>query len=90
MAQWENKLGLTVTRKAYAYSYQDFDDFIIQEIIFENTGTKLLTDTFISFLNSFSVSSGGHQWARGNGMSWSDWRVNRESPQQDKIIKLIL
>ena len=83
LAQWENKLGLTVTRKAYAYSYQDFDDFIIQEIIFENTGSNILTDTFISFLNSFSVSSGGHQWARGNGMSWSDWRVNRESAQDD-------
>ena len=83
LAQWGNKLGLTVTRKAYAYSYQDFDDFIIQEIIFENTGTKLLTDTFVSFMNSFSVSSGGHQWARGNGMSWSDWRVNRESAQDD-------
>ena len=83
LAQWENKLGLLVTRKAYAYSYQNFDDFIIQEIIFENTGSKILTDTFISFLNSFSVSSGGHQWARGNGMSWSDWRVNRESAQDD-------
>ena len=83
LSQWENKLGLTVTRKAYAYSYQNFDDFIIQEIIFENTGSKVLTDTYISFMNSFSVSSGGHQWARGNGMSWSDWRVNRESAQDD-------
>ena len=83
LSQWENKLGLAVTRKAYAWSYQDFDDIIIEEIIFENTGSKVLTETFITFMNSFSVASGAHQWARGNGMSWSDWRVNRESAQDD-------
>ena len=61
ISQWENKMGLTMTRKAYAWSYQEYDDFILQEIIFENTGSKNLTDTYFTFMNSFSVSSGGHQ-----------------------------
>ena len=65
ISQWENKMGLTTTRKAYAWSYQEYDDFILQEIIFENTGSKNLTDTYFTFMNSFSVSSSGHQWAVG-------------------------
>lgn len=86
ISQWDNKMGITTTRKAYAWSYQEYDDFILQEVIFENTGTKNLTDTFFAFMNSFSVSSGGHQWAKGNGMGWSDWRVNRESAQDDWLL----
>ena len=83
ISQWENKMGLTMTRKAYAWSYQEYDDFILQEIIFENTGSKNLTDTYFTFMNSFSVSSSGHQWAVGYGMGWGDWRHNNEPAQDD-------
>ena len=85
LSEWENKMGLTVTRKAYAWSYQEYDDFMIHEIIYENTGSKNLTDTYFTFMNSFSVSSAGHQWLKGNGMSWTDWRYNREPAQDDKM-----
>ncbi len=86
LCQWENKMGLTVTRKAYAWSYQEYDDFMIHEIIYENTGSKNLTDTYFTFMNSFSVSSAGHQWPIGYGAGWGDWRGNQFSVQDDKML----
>jgi len=86
ISNWENKMGLTVTRKAYAWSYQDYDDFMIHEIIYENTGSKNLTDTYFAFMNSFSVSSAGHQWTIGYGAGWGDWRGNQESVQDDIML----
>ena len=86
ISQWENKMGLTMTRKAYAWSYQEYDDFMIHEIIYENTGSKNLTDTYFTFMNSFSVSSGGHQWSIGFGRGWGDWRGNQPSVQDDWLL----
>ena len=31
ISQWDTKTGVRVTRKAYAWSYPNFDDFIIQK-----------------------------------------------------------
>ncbi|MFQ6677066.1 MAG: hypothetical protein ACE5D0_01990 [Fidelibacterota bacterium] len=86
ISQWKNKMGITATRKAYAWSYPEYDDFILQEIIFENSGSNNLTDTYFTLMNSFSISSGGHQWAKGNGMGWGDWRINAESAQDDWLL----
>ncbi|MBC8395409.1 MAG: hypothetical protein H8E08_00365 [Candidatus Marinimicrobia bacterium] len=83
LSEWENKMGLTVTRKAYAWSYPDFDDFILEEIIYENTGSKNLTDTYFAFMNSFSVSSAGHQQVSGHGVGSGDWRYDADSAQDD-------
>ena len=85
ISQWTNKMDMTVTRKAYSWSYPDYDDFILEELIFENTGSHDLQETFFVFMNSFSVSSAGHQWPGSGGMSWSDWRVNRLSAQDDRF-----
>jgi len=85
ISQWnQTKTGVVVTRKAYAWSYQDYDDFIIQELIFENRGTKTLDPVYINLENAFSVCDMGHHWPEGAGMSWSDWRANR-LPVQDDI-----
>ena len=83
ISQWETGMDVTVTKKAYAWSYQDYDDFIIEEIIFENTGSKNLEETYFAVMNSFSVSSMGSQWASGYGQGWGDWRHNGLSTQDD-------
>ena len=38
ISKWTTERGLTITRKARAWSYPDYDDFIILEVIIENTG----------------------------------------------------
>lgn len=86
IAQWKNKLNIQVTRKVRAWSYQDYDDFILEEFIFENIGSKVVEDAYFSFMNAFSVSLSGHTWGSGAGMSWPDWRTNND-PAQDDVYK---
>ncbi|MBN1350062.1 hypothetical protein JXJ21_11675 [candidate division KSB1 bacterium] len=83
ISQWENKLGIRITRKVRAWSYQDYDDFFLVELIFENTGSSAVENAFFAFMNAFSVSLSGHTWGAGAGMSWSDWRTNNDSVQDD-------
>jgi hypothetical protein len=83
ISQWTTKTGIQVTRKAYAWGYPDFDDFIIQELIFENTGTKILDPAYFSLMNAFSLNAMAHHWAVGFGMGWSDWRHNKAQTQDD-------
>ena len=83
ISQWETKTGITTTKKAYAWSYPEYDDFIIEEVIFENRGSKNLDPIYFALMNSFSINAGAHGWAEGGGMGWSDWRVNRLQTQDD-------
>ena len=83
ISQWNTKTGIRVTRKAYAWGYPNFDDFIIQELIFENIGTKILDPAYLTLMNSFSLNSMAHGWADKFGMNWSDWRHNRQQTQDD-------
>lgn len=62
ITQWATETGIVVTKKAKAWGYPDYDDFIIQEVIIENTGAKQLNDTYLSFLNFPRVSRAGHMW----------------------------
>ena len=83
ISQWNTKTGIRVTRKAYAWGYPSFDDFIIQELVFENIGTKILDPAYLTLMNSFSLNSMAHGWADKFGMNWSDWRHNRQQTQDD-------
>jgi len=83
ISQWKTKSGIRGTRKAYAWSYPDYDDFIIQELFFENTGNDILDPVYFSLKTGISVNSAAHGWANGFGMGWSDWRVNRKQTQDD-------
>ena len=83
ICQWTNKLNIRITRKARAWSYQDYDDFILDELIFENTGADSVKDAYFVFMNAFSVSLSGHTWGSGAGMSWPDWRTNNDPAQDD-------
>ena len=70
ISRWTTERGITVTRKAKAWSYPDYDDFFILEITFENTGDATgdgvqdtdrglpatLNDTYFAFVNNIYVS----------------------------------
>ena len=83
ITQWKNELNIQITRKARAWSYQDYDDFILVEVIFENIGTNTVEDAYFTFMNAFSVSLSGHTWGSGAGMSWPNWRTNDDAAQDD-------
>jgi len=83
ISQWMTKHGVQVTRKAYAWGYPEYDDFIIQDIIFDNKGDSILDSVYFALMNAFNINSMGHQWAEGHGMGWSDWRGNRLQTQDD-------
>jgi len=83
ISQWTTKSGIQGTRKAYAWSYPNYDDFILQEIIFENKGTDVLDPVYFAFKTGLNVNAAAHGWADGYQMGWSDWRVNRKQTQDD-------
>ncbi|MFH0991334.1 MAG: T9SS type A sorting domain-containing protein [bacterium] len=71
LARWATPTGITVTRTSRAWSYPDYDDFIIYEYEFENTGNRnaneatiesnaILTDVVVSFAYGFAPSMFGH------------------------------
>ena len=74
ISKWTTKRGLTVTRKARAWSFPDYDDFIIVEVIIQNTGDTngdgqpnaglpvQLNDVYFAFVNNFAPSDAGHRW----------------------------
>ena len=70
--KWATPTGLTVTRVSRAWSYPDYDDFIIYEYEIENTGDRdgnpltkesnaTLTDVLINFAYGFAPSMFGYQ-----------------------------
>lgn len=67
--KWTTSQGITFVRKGYAWSYPDFDDFIIQEMEFTNTGdgdgdgvrdlpAETLSPVYISIVQWISTSAG--------------------------------
>jgi hypothetical protein len=71
-AKWNTNAGISVTRTSRAYSYPDFDDFIIYEYEFENNGIffntntsqlvhmdTTLVDVYITFMYAVSPSAFG-------------------------------
>ncbi len=79
VSKWTTRNGITVTKKAYAWSFPDYDDFEILEYTFENTGDSdgdgaadlgggglQLNDTFFIFSTRFYVSGCGQGNYTGN------------------------
>lgn len=74
ISKWTTERGLTVTRKARAWSYPDYDDLFIVEVVIENTGDNsgdgqpdaglpaTLNDVYFSFVNNLAPSEAGHRW----------------------------
>ncbi len=72
IAKWSTPVGITVTRTSRAWSYPDYDDLIIYEYIFENTGdtdgnlktieqNATLVDVLIQFQYTLTPSMLGYQ-----------------------------
>jgi hypothetical protein len=82
VSKWATPMGLTVTRTSRAWSHPDYDDFIIYEYEFENTGdhdglaatpgrTDTLRDVYISFAYGLAPGKTGHErqfnrWSGGD------------------------
>ncbi|MYC16717.1 MAG: hypothetical protein F4Y39_23565 [Gemmatimonadetes bacterium] len=93
-SRWTTKHGVTITRKAMAWSYQGFDDFFILEVEFENTGDSdgdgvadvnggaghNLTGAYFSFVQGFTVSMSGE----GNWNSIGSGMPGSYQPQDDQ------
>jgi hypothetical protein len=71
-SQWATPTGLTVSRTSRAWSFPDYDDFIIYEYEIENTGDRdgnpatiesnaTLRDIVVGFAYGFAPSMFGHQ-----------------------------
>lgn len=57
ITQWTTQHNVVVTRKAHSWSNQDFDDFFIIELEFENRGSEQLDDTYFGVMNTFYVNN---------------------------------
>lgn len=79
VAKWATPVGVTITRTSRAWSFPDYDDFIIYEYEFENTGDldgnpatppnpARLMDLLINFSHGFT---GGKFGYNRNTDSWS-------------------
>ncbi len=82
VSKWATPMGLTVTRTSRAWSHPDYDDFIIYEYEFENTGDTdgnaattsrqdTLRDVYISFAYGFAPGKTGYErtfnrWSGGD------------------------
>ncbi len=90
ISHYSTKHGVTVTRKAYAWGYPDYDDFEILEFTFENTGSNQLNDTFIAFSMRWIISQRGWRWQAGtddfrgeNELMHDDWNKYTEAGNYD-------
>ncbi|MGA1195869.1 MAG: hypothetical protein ACO36I_05135 [Candidatus Latescibacterota bacterium] len=94
-SKWTTRHGVTITRKALAWSYQGFDDFFIVEVEFENTGDSdgdgvadvnggagfNLTDAYFAFVQAFTVSMSGD----ANWHNMSAGMPGQRTPQDDNF-----
>ena len=99
IVRWTTGIGITVTKKAKAWSYQKYDDFIIVENVFEYTGdsngdgivdstdvfgTDLPELTGVYFAFANMLSSSLQGETWGDyPMTWADWRRNEPAAQDD-------
>jgi hypothetical protein len=94
--KWTTSQGITFVRKAYAWSYPNFDDFIIQRVEFTNTGDsdgdgerdlpeEILSPVYIALANFFGASGGeahnyNESWWRHGPRVNDDWLAYSDAP----------
>ena len=74
VSKWRTGQNITVTRKAYTWSFQDFDDFIIVELYLENTGDATKEEVYVPLLATWNVSEFGE---RMEGVRW--WTLHQNT-----------
>jgi hypothetical protein len=81
VAQWDTRMGITITRSSYAWSWPGYDSFIIYEYELENTGRRgpnvaayadTLRAMMVSFVHGltpsmFAMQQKWNEWAEGDG-----------------------
>lgn len=84
ISKWTTGSGITATRKAYATSHPNFDDFFITEFVFENTGDTngdglpdagfpiQLNDTYFGIAFDFKISEASSVLEHHNRY-YGDW-----------------
>jgi len=82
---WNTDVGITVTRRSYVFANQHFDDFVILEYLFENTGNidrttetelpgQILSDIYFGFIHHFRPCREGSENAgTNNERDADDW-----------------
>ena len=78
VSKWTTERGLTFTRRGYAWSYPDFDDFVIVELTVENTGDtdgdgkpnagfpSSFDEVYLTLISATGVSECGHAYGDNN------------------------
>ncbi|MDP3684187.1 MAG: hypothetical protein Q8S01_09660, partial [Ignavibacteria bacterium] len=82
-AKWDTPYGITVTRTSRAWSFPDYDDFIIYEYELVNTGNRLpegasfdsLYEMTVAFAYAFCPSMVAYKTQYGN---WESGNMNSE------------
>ena len=64
--------GMTATRYGYGWSHPDFDDFIIVELVLENTSSRDYDEVYLGYLNYFCISKPGASYRKWNGYWFSE------------------
>jgi len=89
ITQWRTQHDVVVSRKAHAWSNQDFDDFFIVELEFENRGSQQLDDTYFGVMNTFYVNNAesAYRFGHEGGLitykrtgALDDWYKYSEAP----------
>ena len=85
VTQWNTDVGISVTRRSYVFANQNFDDFIILEYQFENTGNidrtsdpelpgQTLNDVYFGFIHHFRpCKKGSDNAGTNNDRDADDW-----------------
>ncbi len=88
VTKWTTLAGVTFSRKALEWSYRDWDDFMIVEVEFENTGDsdgdgerdlpeETLEEVYLSFINAMAVSGAGTAWRYADRWYiFHDWSID--------------
>lgn len=93
ISKWDTPLGITVTRTSRAWSYPDYDDFIIYEYELENTGRRTTPtqpyriDTLRMVIVAFAHSLAPSMLAgeRVNNNVWLEGSFRSDKPDISKM-----
>lgn len=85
VTSWNTDVGITVTRRSYVFANQNFDDFVLLEYVFENSGNidrtdeaelsgQILNDVYFGFIHHFRPCRKGSENAgTNNERDADDW-----------------
>lgn len=93
VSKWDTPLGITVTRTSRAWSFPDYDDFIIYEYELENTGNRTTpsppyridTLRMITVAWGYSLAPSMFAGERTNNNVWLEGSYRSDKPDVSKM-----